>query len=204
VRLQAVFLDLMGTVLYDPYIEALEAATGMSVADAHAVKDPDSWPQFECGAIDEAEFVRRFFSDRTLEGQFDVEAFHRVRREGYRFLPGMAEVVEQLRGRVARYVASNYPVWIDEMAEVFDFARHFDGVYASCHLGVRKPDRRFYEALLDDVGAPASACLFVDDRRANCDAAAAVGMHVHLFRDAEALRTDLRRYGVLPPTDEGG
>jgi len=36
VRLQAVFLDLMGTVLYDPYIEALEAATGMSVAASSA------------------------------------------------------------------------------------------------------------------------------------------------------------------------
>src|SRR5687767_14330777 len=59
--LTAVCFDLMGTVLYDPYLEAIEAATGMGIRDVLPVKDPDSWPQFEMGVIDEAEFARRFF-----------------------------------------------------------------------------------------------------------------------------------------------
>lgn len=194
--LDVVCFDLMGTVVYDPYLEALEAATGMDMAAAHAVKDPDSWPQFELGAIDEAEFVRRFFADADAGHRFDIEAFHRVRREGYCFLPGMADLLEALQGAVGRYVASNYPVWIEELRSQFEFDRHFDGVYVSCHLGVRKPDPAFFRLMLDDIGVPAGRCLFVDDRRVNCEAAVAVGMHAHRFDGAGRLRERLRREGL--------
>ena len=194
--LDVLLLDLMGTVIYDPYREALEAAIGMDIATAAPLRDPQSWPDFECGVIDEAEFVRRFFVSDNGH-QFDMDAFHQVRREGYHFLPGMRELLVSLDGVVGRYVASNYPVWIEEMGRTFEFDTLFEGVYASCHLGVRKPDPKFFSAILDDLGVQAQDCLFVDDRRANCEAAAELGMQVHLFDGTEALRARLERDGVL-------
>ena len=194
--LDALCLDLMGTVVYDPYLEALEAATGMDITAAHAIKDPDSWPQFELGAIDEAEFVRRFFTDADAGHRFDLDAFHRVRREGYHFLPGMLELLQALDGRVDRYIASNYPVWIDELHEQFSFDEHFEGVFVSCRLGVRKPDPAFFAKMLAQLEVPAERCVFVDDRRVNCDAAAAVGMRTHVFRGVEGLRDALRSEGL--------
>ncbi|MPZ74343.1 MAG: HAD-IA family hydrolase [Nitriliruptorales bacterium] len=194
--LDVVCLDLMGTVVYDPYLEALEAATGLDLANAQAVKNPDSWPQFELGAIDEAEFVRRFFIDGDAGHRFDIEAFHRVRREGYHFLPGMTDLLRALDGHVDRYVASNYPVWIEELHARFDFDQHFEGVFVSCRLGVRKPDPAFFEAMLDSIAVPASRCLFVDDRRLNCEAAASVGMRVHVFHGAAPLRRRLHDEGL--------
>lgn len=195
--LAALCLDLMGTVLYDPYLEAIEAATGMTLKEVIAIKDPHSWPDFEMGRIDEAEFVRRFFTDPETSRTFDIEVFHRVRWEGYRFLPGMEELLDELTGIVPRYVASNYPIWIEELERHFDFARRFDGVYASCHLGVRKPDPAFFTGMLHALGLAAQQCLFVDDRVVNCEAAAAVGMRTHLFVDAEGLRERLREEQVL-------
>jgi HAD superfamily hydrolase (TIGR01509 family) len=194
--LAALCLDLMGTVLYDPYMEAIEAATGMTLAEVVRVKDPHSWPDFEMGLIDEAEFVRRFYvSDAT--GSFDISAFHRVRWQGYRYLPGMAELLDDIDGVVPRYVASNYPVWIEDLGRHFDFARRFDGVFASCHLGVRKPDPAFFDRMLAVIGRPPQRCLFVDDRQDNCDAAAAAGMRTHLFEGSEGLRQRLREEHVL-------
>lgn len=198
--LDAVCFDLMGTVIYDPYLEALQAGTGMGIDEAHRRKDPASWPDFEMGLIDEAEFVRRFFVEPDSRPAFDAEAFHRVRRHGYRFLPGMERLLDELAGVVDRYVASNYPVWIDELARTFDFARRFEAVYASCHLGVRKPDPGFYTALLDAIGRRAERCLFVDDRRVNCDAAAAIGMAVHVFDGVTGLRRRLTDEGLLSRT----
>lgn len=195
--LDALCLDLMGTVLYDPYLEAIEAATGMTLQDVIRIKDPASWPDFEMGRIDEAEFARRFFTESEATRPFDLEAFHRVRWEGYAFLPGMEELLDDVAGVVKRYVASNYPVWIDELGRHFDFPRRFDGVYASCHLGVRKPDPAFFEGLLAAIGHPAERCLFVDDRAVNCDAAAAAGMRTHVFDGAEGLRHRLRAESVL-------
>jgi FMN hydrolase / 5-amino-6-(5-phospho-D-ribitylamino)uracil phosphatase len=194
--LDALCLDLMGTVVYDPYLEALEAATGMDISTAHAVKDPSSWPQFELGAIDEDEFVRRFFADADAGHRFDIEAFHRVRRTGYRFLEGMDKLLRDLDGRVARYIASNYPVWIDELHRQFSFDEHFEGVFVSCRMGVRKPDPAFYSKMLAQIDVPADHCLFVDDRRVNCEAAAAVGMRTHLFRGVEGLRDALGDEGL--------
>ena len=194
----ALCFDLMGTVLYDPYLEALEAGTGMAAAAAHRVKDPASWPDFEMGLIDEAEFVRRFFAQPGPGLMFDADAFHRVRREGYRFLPGMAELLAELDGVADRYIASNYPIWIEELGQTFELHRRFEGVYASCHLGIRKPEMGFYTALLDAIGRPPERCLFIDDRLVNCEGAEAVGMAAHHFDGVGGLRQRLVDEGLLP------
>ncbi|MGK4005684.1 HAD-IA family hydrolase [Sorangium sp. So ce1036] len=198
---RAVCFDLMDTVLYDPYREALAAATRAVPFDLAEARDPACWPEFEIGAIDEAEFVRRFFREdaRGAGATLDIDAFHRVRRAGYRFLPGVREIIEALRGRALRFVASNYPVWVEELRETFALDGLFEGVYSSHHLRARKPAREFFDRLVSATGVDAAACLFVDDRAGNCDAAAAVGMRAHVFDGAEGLRARLVREGLLDP-----
>lgn len=186
----------MGTLLYDPYIEALEAATGLDATAAYPLRDPTSWPEFECGLIDEAEFVRRFFRYGEERRPLDVPAFHLARREGYRFLPGMRALLDALDGRLDRYVASNYPVWIEELRAVFDLDACCEGVWASHHLGVRKPDPAFYRRLLQRIGHPPAACLFVDDCEDNCIGAEAAGMRAHHFDGVDGLVARLRAEGV--------
>jgi HAD superfamily hydrolase (TIGR01509 family) len=194
--LRALCLDLMGTLIYDPYLEALETATGLDIETAHRFRDPTSWPDFECGRIDEAEFVRRFFRNGEEGRHLDLAAFHRVRRDGYRFLPGMSALLDALEGRLDRFVASNYPVWIEEMRARFELDRRCEGVWASCHLGVRKPDPAFYRLLLERIGHPAEACLFVDDRAVNCAAAQGAGMRAHRFDGVDGVVERLRDEGV--------
>src|SRR5258708_28724956 len=128
----------MDTVIRDPYREAILAATGVDAREAFRHNDKRCWPEFEIGAIDEAEFARRYFANAP-EMRFDLDAFHRARRAGYAFLPGMREILVALRGRIVRHLASNYPVWIEELRAAFEFDELFEGVYASCHLRVRKP-----------------------------------------------------------------
>lgn len=194
---RAVCLDLMGVVLRDPYLEAIEAAIEVPMRDAWRLRDAEAWPEFECGRIDEAQFEARFWADPAGALAFDREAFHRTRRAGYGFLNGMEALLDELRGRVALHVASNYPVWIEELRERFGLDERFDGVWASCDLGVRKPDPAFYARLLDKVGRPAAECLFVDDRPVNVEAAAAVGMRAAVFTSAADLRALLVAEGVL-------
>ncbi|MGH8884882.1 MAG: HAD family hydrolase [Egibacteraceae bacterium] len=194
--LRALCLDLMGTLLFDPYIAALEAATGLDATVAHGLKDPTSWPEFECGRIDEAEWIRRFFRNAEEGHPLDVPAFHAARREGYRFLPGMRALLGTLDGRLGRYVASNYPVWIEELRATFDLDSCCEGVWASHHLGVRKPDAAFYRRLLQRIDHPPTACLFVDDCEENCAGAEAAGMLAHHFDGVDGLVARLRAEGV--------
>lgn len=194
--LRAVCFDVMGTVIADPYRDAIEAATGLDIATAARLKDPDSWPAFEAAHIDEATFAQRFFADPDGGRVFDIAVFNRVRRGGYAWLPGMRELLDALAGEVERYAASNYPIWIEELAATFAFERRFTGVYASHHLGVRKPDLAFYVRLLDAIGHPPQACLFVDDRADNCAGAEAAGMRAHRFVGADDLAARLTAEGV--------
>ncbi|WP_437552733.1 HAD-IA family hydrolase [Sorangium sp. So ce367] len=203
---RAVCFDLMDTVLYDPYREALAAAIRSAAPAAPAApappeiakhRDPTCWPAFEIGEIDEAEFARRFFRQGAEGFSFDLDAFNRVRRAGYRFLPGVREIVASLEGRALRFVASNYPVWVEEVREAFALDVLFEGVYSSHHLGVRKPAREFFDRLMTRIGIGAGECLFVDDRAENCEAAAAVGMRAHVFDGAAGLRARLVGEGLL-------
>lgn len=188
--LSCVAFDLMDTVVADPYREALRASTGRSLADIRAQMDPDAWPAFERGEITEAQYFARF-------GDIDVDAdaFHRARRDGYEILPGIRELLDDLDGQVLRVTASNYPVWVEELADgLLDGC--FDRVIASHHLGVRKPDPAFYARLCDELDVTPSAVLFVDDREENVRAARAAGLAAHGFTSATDLRDHLRDAGL--------
>ena len=73
-------------------------------------------------------------------------------------------------------------------------AATFDDIVVSYEVGCTKPDARIYRLCLERVAVPAAACLFVDDRLENIDAAAREGMQtLHFTGDASvaALRARL-------------
>lgn len=193
-RLRVVAFDLMDTVLHDPYREALEAGTGLSLEVLRGRRGEhwEAWPAFERGEIGEEEYWGLHAEHGV---PIDREAFHRARRAGYRFLRGMAELVEQLRGQVRCVVASNYPAWITEI-EADLLAGRFDAVYASHHLGVRKPDAEFFRELLRRTGTARQELLFVDDRQVNVDAARELGILAHRFDGVSSLADRLRAEGL--------
>jgi HAD superfamily hydrolase (TIGR01509 family) len=189
---RAVAFDLMDTVFRDPFREALEAATGLTLKELFARREPGVYPAFERGELDEDAYWAHY-TDAGIA--VDPVAFHRVRHDGIEFLPGMRELLDELDGRVVRATASNYPVWVEELAAGPLHGR-FEHVVASYHLGVRKPDAVFYERLLARIELPADEVLFIDDRDENVAGAQAVGIASHRFEDEPTLRSWLREQGV--------
>lgn len=191
-RIEAVAFDVMDTLLTDPFRVALEAATGLGVADLRRRRSPGLWPAFERGELDEEAFWAGFAADGIPN---DPGAFHRVRREGTRWIQGMDVLLDDLADRVHRVTASNYPVWIEELAVGVLHGR-LDEVVASTHLGARKPDAAFYLRLLARLELPASAVLFVDDRPENVEGARELGIRSHRFVDVDGLRSWLAEHGL--------
>lgn len=81
--------------------------------------------------------------------------------------------------------------------EKYGLRQHLDVQFSSCYLGMRKPDAEIYRRAVDILGVPASRILFIDDRKGNADAAAAVGMHAIQFLGEAKLRLDLQQLGIL-------
>lgn len=196
--IRAVAFDLMDTVLRDPFREALEAATSLSLTELFARREPGIYPAFERGDIEEPAYWAHYAEAGIAA---DPEAFHRVRRAGIRWLPGMQALLDDLDGVVLRATASNYPVWVEQLAD--DHLRgRFERVLASCHLGARKPDEAFYHRLLDRLELDAHEVLFVDDRAENVQGAVAAGLRAHRFTGAPGLRRWLVAEGI--PLPAGG
>jgi HAD superfamily hydrolase (TIGR01509 family) len=192
VPVRVVLFDVMDTVLVDPFRDALRACTTVPLEELFTRRDADLWPAFERGELDEA----GYWSGWDAAGlPYDREAFHAARRAGTRWVGGMPELLDDLAGVVERVTASNYPVWIDELATEHLVGR-FEQVLASHHLGARKPDPAFFARLLDRIGAGADEAVFVDDRQVNVEAAQRVGLVSHRFEDAVTLRAWLVDLGL--------
>lgn len=190
---RVVLFDVMDTVLVDPYRDALAAATSLPLEELFRRRDAQLWPAFERGELDEA----AYWAGWEAAGiRCDPDAFHAARRAGTRWVTGMPELLDDLAGEVERVTASNYPVWIEELA-VDHLDGRFERVLASHHLGVRKPDPAFFAALLDRVAARADEVVFIDDREVNVTAAERRGIRSHRFVDVATLRGWLVDLGVL-------
>ncbi len=72
----------------------------------------------------------------------------------------------------------------------------FDAAVFSCHEGIRKPDRRIYEILLERLGVKPEQAVLVDDREENLDGARLVGMRTLLFKNPDQMTMELGLIGV--------
>ncbi len=188
-------LDVMGTLVRDPFFDEMPAFFGLTLEELLKVKHPSAWVEFEHGHIDEAACMERFFLDGRT---FDVEAFKGHVAAAYDWLPGVEPLHAELSSRgLEMHALSNYTPWWRLIEERLALSRYLRWTFVSCVTGVRKPHPDAYLGAARALGREPASCVFVDDRRSNVTAAHAVGMPGLLFRDAATLRAELAALGVL-------
>lgn len=121
------------------------------------------------------------------------------------FIPGVAEVIRDLRGAGRRVVAGSnlIPCFLE-----VNRANHrydvFDKAYISCEMHLAKPDAAFYREILRKEGRTPEEAFFTDDLEKNVDAARAVGLDAFRFTDADALRKRLTALGAFLQEEDCG
>ena len=102
------------------------------------------------------------------------------------------------------YVLSNMSREFIEFLRRFPVYRLFDGEVVSCEEGAVKPEPRIYEILLERYALNPAETLFIDDRKANIEAAERLGIHGHLFdshdpqKSCDELRNALLKQPIAP------
>ena len=114
-----------------------------------------------------------------LEGT--VEIMKRLKKEGYR-LYGLSN-----------WSAETFP----QMRDKFDFFKLLDEIVISGEVGMIKPEPEIFQHMLERIGEPADACLFIDDAEANVEQAQKMGFATIQFHSPEQLETELHKLGVL-------
>lgn len=107
------------------------------------------------------------------------------------------EVDESLIDYLQRLRAQGYGCYLGTNQEQYrtaymknemSFAQLFDTIYASCELGVRKPDPLFYQKILNDLDIPADQLLVWDNEQKNVDGALSVGCPAELYTTFPAFK----------------
>lgn len=114
-------------------------------------------------------------------------------------VPGSHALVERLDARgIPLFAITNFGAefWAGfrPTAPIFD---RFGHIVVSGEEKLAKPDPAIFALAQGRFGKPAEAMLFIDDNRANVEAAAACGWQVHHFTQAPALEADLASRGLI-------
>ncbi|MGH8598018.1 MAG: HAD-IA family hydrolase, partial [Gammaproteobacteria bacterium] len=113
---------------------------------------------------------------------------------------GMQPIVESLDANgvplfaITNFSGEFWKPFRTREAHIFD---RFRDIVVSGDEKLVKPDPAIYDLALARFGIAPERAIFVDDREENVAAAEAQGMVGHHFTDADALRAELGRLGLL-------
>lgn len=114
-------------------------------------------------------------------------------------VPGSVEIIEQLdAGGVPLFAITNFgaDTWAG-FSPTFPLFDRFRDIVVSGVEKLAKPDPAIYALAARRFGLDPAAMLFIDDSLPNVESARGCGWHAHHFIDADGLRTDLIRRGLL-------
>lgn len=181
----------------------------MSAREAKAGQSYECFPDipFETvmAELFEAKGVRKNVD--TL-GVGAAQLFRIVSMEYIRLYPKVKEALASLREQGFRlWLLSNAQrIFTEYELRHLGLGSEFDGVYLSSDYGCRKPDIRFFRALIDEHGLEPSRCLMIgNDRQTDIAGAKAAGfatlyMHTELT-PAEQAEADPQLLPGYAPSD---
>jgi len=113
----------------------------------------------------------------------------KLRRQGYRLF--LLSNTNELH--ISRIRALSGPF------DYGQFLKLFHGVYYSQEVGLRKPQKKIYQRLLEEQELTARECFYVDDKKENLKPARSLGMQVwHLNREEMGFADLEKKVKALP------
>jgi putative hydrolase of the HAD superfamily len=201
-----VVISDFGGVLTSPLIEsfmAFQDQTGITTetlgkAMQAAAEAEGENPRFamERGEITEVAFLEKLTVqlEPLLGHPPEMHRFKEIYFEALQPNPEMIDLMRELKagGYRMAMLTNNVQEWEPLWRSMLPVDEIFETVVDSGFVGCRKPESKIYSLTLERVGAPAEACLFVDDVEVNCEGARRAGMTAVHFRENEQAIAEIR------------
>ena len=149
------------------------------IADLGEISDSDFWVQ-----------ILNHFGVQATDEDTEIDSY---------IVPvdGTLDIARSLSTKYRTAILSNDSKEMGALRrKKFGFDTIFYPIVISGYFGVKKPDSRIYNILLEELGTPAGECLFIDNNQSNLDGARSLGIQTILFESAEQLRRDLLKLGI--------
>ena len=197
-EIRALFWDVGGVLSSNAWDhEERDLAITHFLLDRHEfeARHKELVPGFEEGRVSLDDYLERsvFYKPRS----FIREDFKRFMFSLSKPKTAVLEIARALSGRYFMATINNESRELNQYRiQTFGLTDCFDLFVSSCFVAMRKPDEHIYRLALDLTQyAPEESC-FIDDRPANVEGAAKVGMKTVLMKDPAQLRRDLQGLGV--------
>ncbi len=207
VETNAVLFDFGGVILSSPFdaFNDLEVRRGLPHGAIRSINatnpDTNAWAQLERSDVGLAEFAELFEAEAALAGHelSGAEVLGCLQGE---LRPAMVNAIEALKDshKIAlltnNFVSGN-PDW-SSGGSFGDLLGLFDVVVESSVVGVRKPERRFYEIAITELGVDPRQSVFLDDLGVNLKPAREMGMHTIKVVDPSVALAELEEITGIP------
>jgi putative hydrolase of the HAD superfamily len=144
-----------------------------------------AFARFERAEIDLDAFDA-LFADETRAAGFEIRGRELAALLDVALKPEMVAALRAVKraGLGTGCITNNFPSMesdgspkkAERAAALADIFKDFDHIIESSKVGIRKPEPRIYEMMLEALALPASACIFLDDLGINLKPAQAMGM----------------------------
>lgn len=103
----------------------------------------------------------------------------------------LVNAIRQMQETYTTAILSNYfPILRDKINNLWKIGDAFDHLVVSAEVGVKKPDPKIFQIVLESVGCLPEQAVFIDDMFENIAAAREIGLHaVHFQTRDQALDT---------------
>ena len=157
-------------------------------------KIPEFWEEYDRGVVSYEEVILALAAYNSCDVELARKNLERsiLTQEQ---LPATKALIEALKASGYRlYVLSNMSKEFIEFLRKQEVYANFDGDVVSCEEHIIKPDVEIYRTLISRYGLNPAETLFIDDRKANIEAAIAEGWQGYHFdaRDPKASCEELR------------
>lgn len=144
-------------------------------------KMPEFWEEYDRGVVTYDEVVSSLAKYNSCSEELAEKNLSRsiITQEA---IPATTALIEGLKeAKYKLYVLSNMSLEFIEFLRQQPVYKNFDGEVVSCEEHVIKPDAEIYRRLIDRYSLNPEETIFIDDRKANIEAAINEGWHGYHF-----------------------
>lgn len=157
------------------------------------------WDELDRSALSDDEILAGFISNDP-EIEADIRLMWQYNGEMIRCYDDTWDWICGFREKGYHcYILSNYSAYTYRLTrEQLAFETLMDGSLFSFQVNQVKPEREIFESLLERFSLKAQECVFIDDNRANVEAAKALGFSGVVYESREQAGEELKKLGVQP------
>ena len=197
-KCKTIIFDLGAVILNINYQNTIDEFTKLGVNNAATLYSKkvqtNLFNQIETGMISSDEFLK------ALQKETKNANINQVEKAWNAMLLDLPEeriqLIEKLKNNYSIYLLSNTnAIHIDAIKKQLGkrkwlaFCKLFDKMYLSHELGLRKPDVKIFEYILNEQKLKAEEVFFIDDSPQHIAGAKKIGIHCHHLLDDENIIT---------------